>query len=318
MFIMLNKEQIKLLNLNIKTIFIPMLSIKDCLMNETPNLNTNMIDEITSFIEKHNLKWFPGENNKGVYFLLNELCEVSPNIQPKKLIHAWNKFRKSRSFSCEPVAPQIIKLIGGDVRKLAALNPELNLSANVSNINICNWTLVYRWFINSEFSDVTQKITNPQSYQRLNVLFRLFNLGNFTNFPFHIFYQVVDHITDSSITIKRFDLVRCFAMSQKVYIYQLIPSCLTSREIFETLANKACLELARYHFPGRQIYFFFVAESISPDATRALRMLTEPVGFISIQQLAQDLEAEVFATIPEDDKSSICYFNQIFSELSVC
>jgi hypothetical protein len=287
-----------------------MLTIRECLLNETPNLNERMIKEISHYVKVHDLKWFPGKNDKGINFLLKELCKVKPNIQAKNLTSAWKKFSKSWAISCEPVAPRINKLIGGEVRKLAALNPQLNLSANVSNINICNWTLVYRWLINPLFLDVTQKITNPQRYQKEVVLGQLAQLSSYTNRPLQMCYPVVDRITGLART--NFDLVRSHPKSQQVYIYELIPRCLTSRDIFETLANKAYLELAGYNFPGRQIYFFFVADSISPDATRALRVLQDPVRFISIKKLAHKLEADAFAIRPGSGKFDTCYINQEF------
>ncbi|MEY4519509.1 MAG: hypothetical protein RLZZ499_2109 [Cyanobacteriota bacterium] len=279
------------------------LFLEECLLNETSDLAPQIMQNLRELIHEYKLEWFPRHQNKGVYFLIKEITKIKPDCGAKNLPRAWYSYKKQNNFSDLPLAPAIIKLNREEIKELSWRQPKLNLAKNAISLNICNWSLIYAWFISPKVPAITTNKNKPKLELEVSkitekeIQAQLHSLSGMTKTSFVYEVSMKDHVTKSNS--RRLDLVRTF--HNKTIIYELKTFPLTSKEMVETLVDKAYLELAQAHFENTYLEFYFVAPEITDSGVRFLRNYGTQIKFISLYDLAQQLKQEVLDNVEPHD-----------------
>ena len=281
-----------------------------CLLSQAPELSMEIIESLTKLIEGYKLNWFSDRDGNGVYFLLGDLAEVE-GMHCRSILKAWKRFKQSNKISNAPVCPKIEMLKGAEVKELRNREPKLNISDKCTNLNICNWSLIYAYKISPLFPTVTN-IGKTVHLPEIVIQNQLALLSTFTPNAFHQEVEVVD-ITPSNIEYRRLDLVRY--KGNEVEVYEIKSRMLTDEDISTTIGSKRYLELAEYHFDCR-VKFNFVAKGISNEASQLLRNISN-VGFISIYDLAHSIKEETYSTVYKTEVKGKWFYKQRFEKFSI-
>ena len=279
-------------------------------MKESPHITEEVIATISNFIKTYNLKWFPGKNNSGVYFLTKEICKILP-LHYRSVTRSWKKYIAKNKLIGFPVVPRIKSLTREEINWLKITHPSLKINKQATNLNICNWSLLYAWFISTNFPQGRKKhLPNFFLAEKL-IQNELVLMSSYTNKPLRQEVSVPNIlVTDPKVKTRRFDLI--LEDDNVVNIYELKSKVLSIEDIYLTLGSKGYLDLAAFHYQ-KPINFYFVAYEFSQEALNVLKCFADNIFFISLKYFIINLLNQSYQ-IHNFDK---WYVQKVFSEYRI-
>ncbi len=150
-----------------------------------------------------------------------------------------------------------------------------------------------------------QYIERPNStnyYTEAEIQEAFILLGSYTSTPFQRELTVLNNYrnnTNNTADTRRFDLVKLLEYS--IEVFEIKPVQLTVEHITQTIASKAYYDLALDYFQNKEVYFYFVAPSISTEAKRLITPLSD-ITFLSFKDLTELLFKQIKDELPSEGR----------------
>ncbi len=310
-------------------------SIKDSILNQTQNVNPAILNELESLITKYQLTWIPDNKGEGGRFLGKELSVAKGNDSRDFAKH-WDALQAKTDWNQYPIAPEVIKLTGDDLKAFKTLFQHYTGTSlgSINSLYVVNWVAAYGYLVQGysqaaqEFtslgaravvnqpSPVAKDVVVPINVVPNNVVplvkeevlqdqLCLLSMEGTLNFKREV--VIADTLRSGGKT-RRYDLVQ--HEGDRTIIYELKRATITLQDVMMTIGDKGYLTLAEQSpkFADKELSLVFVSPGgIEPAAARMLQQMPK-VTFVSLQELALRLLWNALSEIKKECPGQVGWY----------